>query len=128
MAIAELKTVEDVIKTLEIYMSTSTGKNVLIELIDVLAKETLLLKKEVVTLRLLVEHEEKLRASKYKERRKTEQNVPRKFKRGDVVCRIKDLNKSGQIITVNGDRAKVLFDEKECWVALRSLTYYQIAA
>jgi len=146
MALEELKTVEDVIKTLEIYKNTSTGKNVLIELIDVLAQEvnTLkqkiekyaaiesnleTLKKEVGKQRLLIEHEERLRVSgRYKEKRKTERNVPRKFKRGDVVCRIKDTNKSGQIITVKNDRARVLFDETPCWVALSKLTYYQVAA
>jgi hypothetical protein len=130
MALAELKTVEDTIKTLEIYRQTSTGKNVLIELIEVLALELRTVKVELAKHKLLIEHEEKIRTSRgfFKEKRRVERNIPRKFKRGDVVCRVKNVNKSGQIISVNHDRAKVLFDEKVCWVSLRSLTHFQVAA
>jgi hypothetical protein len=127
MALETMKTVEDVIKTLEIYRTTPTGKNVIIELIEVLALEIKVLKVELIKHKLLIEHEEKIRTS-FKEKRKIERNIPRKFKSGDVVCRVKDLNKSGQIITVKNDRAKVLFDETPCWVALRSLTYYQASS
>lgn len=138
-AMSELKTVEDVIERLDSNLLSNkyTGSEEDKCIFKILANEikgTLTLCKEIKEIlkrlekkeienRLLIEHEETVRTTKAKPI-SGGKNTKLKLKRGDIVCRIKDITTHGLVEKVNGDRALVIFNDKASWVDIRSLQYY----
>lgn len=125
----ELKTVEDVIKTLDEIgpsLSRPLYDHEVKAMVYALAHEVKDLKSAAVTNRLLIEHEEAVRTTRAK-RIPAKKNIAPVFKRGDIVVRVKDqkVNKTrGTVVKQNGDRTRVTFADVTQWVESRSLVYF----